>query len=182
MSILEDKRCSNLIGGYKTIYDPRPALRALALQYGNKSIWDELWNELHHQGDVGDASYAAVVEIAHISEGHAPAYWGAYGLAATIEEARLVDGRNPPIPDWIEPHTKLPGRLFSSWLCGIWQFRRMTRPLTAHWLLSPFIEAGSTSAEWRCARRMNARKCCGITSAASVQLYSPSNSRRAIRL
>ncbi|MER8424190.1 hypothetical protein [Mesorhizobium sp. M1403] len=107
MSILEDKRCSNLIGGYKTIYDPRPALRALALQYGNKSIWDELWNELHHQGDVGDASYAAVVEIAHISEGHAPAYWGAYGLAATIEEARLVDGRNPPIPDWIEPHYKI---------------------------------------------------------------------------
>ena len=106
MSILDDERWSGLRGGYKVVFDPRPALRALALQYRDRSIWDELWNALHHQGDVGDASYAAVVEIARISEGHAPAYWGAYGLAATIEESRLVDGRNPPIPDWIEPHYK----------------------------------------------------------------------------
>jgi hypothetical protein len=107
MSILDDLRWSGLKGGYKVVYDPRPALRALALRYDDKAVWDELWNELHHQGDVGDASYAAVVEIARISEDHAPAYWGAYGLAATIEEARLVDGRNPPVPDWIEPHYKI---------------------------------------------------------------------------
>ncbi|MBZ9994938.1 hypothetical protein [Mesorhizobium sp. BH1-1-4] len=31
---------------------------------------------------------------------------GVYGLAAIIEEARLLDDRNPPIPDWIEPHYK----------------------------------------------------------------------------
>ncbi|QND57232.1 hypothetical protein [Mesorhizobium huakuii] len=104
MSILDDIRWSGLKGGYKVIYDPRPALQKLAVHYTSKSAWDELWNELHHQGDVGDASYAAVVEIARISEDHAPAYWGAYGLAATIEEARLLDDQNPPVPDWIEPH------------------------------------------------------------------------------
>lgn len=104
MSILDDERWSGLKGGYKVAYDPRPALRALALRYDDGTVWDELWNELHHQGDVGDASYAAIVEIVRISEDHTPAYWGAYGLAATIEEARLLDDRNPPIPDWIEPH------------------------------------------------------------------------------
>src|SRR6185369_13444933 len=25
--------------------------------------WDELWNELHHQGNVGEASYAAVTPV-----------------------------------------------------------------------------------------------------------------------
>ncbi|BCG92342.1 hypothetical protein [Mesorhizobium sp. 131-2-1] len=106
MSILNDGRWSVLKGGYKVVYDPRPALRTLAVHYSSKSAWDELWNELHHQGDVGDASYAAVVEIVRVSEDQTPAYWGAYGLAATIEEARLLDDRNPPIPDWIEPHYK----------------------------------------------------------------------------
>ncbi|RWC60963.1 hypothetical protein [Mesorhizobium sp.] len=106
MSILDDDRWSSLKGGYKVAYDPRPALRTLALRYDDKTVWDELWNELHHQGDVGDASYAAVVEIVRISEGHAPAYWGAYGLVATVEEARLLDDRNPPVPAWIEPHYK----------------------------------------------------------------------------
>ncbi|MFD2056307.1 hypothetical protein ACFSQT_34635 [Mesorhizobium calcicola] len=102
----DDARWSGLKGGYKVVYDPRPALRALALRYDDKAVWDELWNELHHQGDVGDASYAAIPEIISISTEHVPANWGAYGLAATIEEARLFDNRNPPIPDWIEPHYK----------------------------------------------------------------------------
>jgi hypothetical protein len=26
----------------------------------SSKAWDELWNELHHQRDVGEASYAAV--------------------------------------------------------------------------------------------------------------------------
>jgi len=106
MSMLNDERWSSLKGGYKVVYDPRPALRALALRYNDKTVWDELWNELHHQGDVGDASYAAIPEIVRISREHAPANWGVYGLAAVIEEARLIDRRNPPIPGWIEPHYK----------------------------------------------------------------------------
>jgi hypothetical protein len=102
----DDARWSGLKGGYKVAYDPRPALRALALRYDDGPAWDELWNELHHQGDVGEASYAAIPEIIRISADHAPANWGVYGLAAVVEEARLIDRRNPPIPDWIEPHYK----------------------------------------------------------------------------
>ncbi|MEI9423826.1 hypothetical protein O7A70_21900 [Mesorhizobium sp. Cs1299R1N1] len=106
MSILDDHRWSSLKGGYKVAYDPRPALRALAVSYDDETIWSELLNELHHQGDVGDASYAAIPEIVRISREHVPANWRVYGLAAIIEEARLLDDRNPPIPDWIEPHYK----------------------------------------------------------------------------
>lgn len=44
-----------LEGGYRQRYDPRPAFAALADGHGD---WDELWQELHHQGDVGVASYS----------------------------------------------------------------------------------------------------------------------------
>ena len=103
---LNDERWSDLEGGYKVVYDPRPALRALAVQYEDKSVWDQLWEDLHHQGDVGGASYAAICEIVRISTEHSPANWAVYGLAAVIEEARRTYERNPPIPDWIEPHYK----------------------------------------------------------------------------
>lgn len=106
MSMLNDKRWSGLTGGYKVVYDPRPALRALTLRYDDETAWGELWNELHHQGDVGDASYAAIPEIVRISAERSPVNWGVYSLAAVIEEARLLDSRNPPIPGWIEPHYK----------------------------------------------------------------------------
>jgi hypothetical protein len=39
---LNDERWSDLEGGYKVVYDPRPALRALAVQYDDKSVWDQL--------------------------------------------------------------------------------------------------------------------------------------------
>lgn len=99
---MSDERWLGLTGGYKVAYDPRQALGMLAEDYGNSAAWDELLNELHHQGDVGEASYAAIVELVRISAQHHPAHWALYGLAATIEEARLVFRRNPPIPNWLE--------------------------------------------------------------------------------
>jgi hypothetical protein len=35
---------------------------------GGELVWDELCNELHHQGDVGLASYAAIPQLVRISE------------------------------------------------------------------------------------------------------------------
>lgn len=40
-------------GGYRIPYDASAPL--IQLEAG-RHVWDELWNELHHQGDVGDAS------------------------------------------------------------------------------------------------------------------------------
>jgi len=46
--------------GYGAPYDPRPAIAKLRAEPLDQAAWGELWNELHHQGDVGAASYAAV--------------------------------------------------------------------------------------------------------------------------
>lgn len=52
-------------GGYRLPYDPRPALDRLAT-VDVAAAWAELWQELYHQGDVGEASYAAVPELVRL--------------------------------------------------------------------------------------------------------------------
>ena len=64
-----------LEGGYRTPYDPRPAFAAITTGAGD-------WEELHHQGDVGVASYAAVTLIADHVEQAAAADWNPFMLAA----------------------------------------------------------------------------------------------------
>jgi hypothetical protein len=54
---LDDLRWQELHGGYRVPFDASELLRRLEQ---GQDIWDELWQELHHQGDVGEASYAAV--------------------------------------------------------------------------------------------------------------------------
>ncbi len=96
---LDDERWATLLGGYRLLYDPRPALREL--EHGDtKSAWNELWNELHHQGAVGEASYAALPRLVAIHERRGVPDWNTYALAATIEECRQ-DGSNPAVPEWV---------------------------------------------------------------------------------
>ena len=56
----DDPRWDSLQGGYRVPYDPRKALSALERGKETESAWQELCTELYHQGDVGEASYAAV--------------------------------------------------------------------------------------------------------------------------
>lgn len=86
---------AELQGGYRVPFDPRPAIAQVAAG----GDWDELWGELHHQGDVDTASYAALPLIADLTATSHRLDWNPFALAATIEEAR-VNGRNPPLPDW----------------------------------------------------------------------------------
>jgi hypothetical protein len=65
-----------------------------------ESAWEELWEELHHQGDVGVASYAAIPQIARISEERRESNWNLYALAATIEIERHRKN-NPALPEWL---------------------------------------------------------------------------------
>jgi hypothetical protein len=57
----DDDRLAALPGVYKIPFDARPTLRALNADPTDRAAWEVLWNELHHQGDVAGASYAAVV-------------------------------------------------------------------------------------------------------------------------
>ena len=65
MLSLTDTIWRDLEVGYRVPYD---ASKALARMENGESVWEELWNELHHQGDVGIASYAAIPRIVRISE------------------------------------------------------------------------------------------------------------------
>jgi hypothetical protein len=94
---LADKRWTSLLGGYRIPYDPR---RALSLLEGGENIpgaWDELWNELHHQGDIGTAAFAAVPHLVRIHELRRVPDWNTYGLAAIVELAR-DRADNPQLP------------------------------------------------------------------------------------
>ena len=100
MLSLDDERWKHLTGGYKIPFDPRPSLRKLENRQQSAAAWAELWEELHHQGDVGDASYAAVPELVRIHRIGGAADWNLYAMVAIIELAR-TESQNPEVPDWL---------------------------------------------------------------------------------
>jgi len=102
MLSFEDTRWTQMNGGYRVPYDPRPALKKLAARSETAAVWHELWQELYHQGDVGEASYASVPELVRIYREGTQLDWNAYAIVAAIELARDT-ARNPPLPAWLEP-------------------------------------------------------------------------------
>jgi len=100
MLSLDDPRWTKMKGGYRIPFDPRPAFSRLEAGQNVQPVWAELWQELHHQGDVGEASYAAVPHLVRIHRERAEVDGNTYGIVSTIELAR--DSRkNPPIPEWL---------------------------------------------------------------------------------
>jgi len=94
---LDDPRWRELKGGYNIPYNPVPALLNLG---HDAEAWHELWDNLHHQGDLGLASYAAVPQIVHVCKTFSSRDWNPYALACTIEIERHRK-TNPSIPDWL---------------------------------------------------------------------------------
>jgi hypothetical protein len=97
---INDPRWEGLEGGYRAAYDPRPALRSLSDDSDPSKAWEELWNELHHQGDVGEASYAAIPHIVDAYIRRGPPGWNAYAMLVCIELARDAED-NPPVPGYL---------------------------------------------------------------------------------
>jgi hypothetical protein len=98
---LDDPRWEGLKGGYRVVYDPRPAIRSLEANAHQRDLWKELWNELHHQSDIGEVSYAAVIALVQIEKRRRRFGANLLALAATIEIERHRAG-NPPVPAWLE--------------------------------------------------------------------------------
>ena len=94
---LEDPRWRTLHGGYRVPYD---ASLPLARLERGEDVWSELWDELHHQGDVGEASYAAVPHLVRIASVRPGRDRNLYALASVIEVERHRR-RNPPLPSWL---------------------------------------------------------------------------------
>lgn len=93
----DDERWKHLMGGYKIPFDPRPHPRKLEIQQDTATAWEEPWEELHHQGDVGEASYAAVPELVRIHRSGGAADWNLDAMVAIIELAR-TESQNPELP------------------------------------------------------------------------------------
>jgi hypothetical protein len=101
MLSFEDNRWPELLGGYRVPLDVRPLLSRLETEQDTTPVWHELWEELHHQGDVGEASYAAVPHIVRIYQKRGIVDWNTYAIVAIIELAR-TEGNNPNVPKWLE--------------------------------------------------------------------------------
>jgi hypothetical protein len=102
MLSLADPIWRQLEGGNRVPYD---ASGVLSRMERGESVWDELWEELHHQGDVGVTSYAAIPQLVRICETRRASDWNLYALAATIEIERHRKS-NPPLPEWLSASYK----------------------------------------------------------------------------
>ena len=96
---LDDPKWSELNGGYRKPYDARSLLRRFANAAEEMACWDEVWNELHHQDDIGEASYAVLPQFVRVYEGRHRGYH-LYAYAAMLEECRHT-GDNPDVPGWL---------------------------------------------------------------------------------
>ena len=101
MLSFDDERWKGLLGGYRTPFDPRPLLKRLESSRHAKESWHELWENLHHQGDVGEASYAAIPHLVQIHRQRGAVDWNTYAILAVIELAR-ENGKNPAVPEWLK--------------------------------------------------------------------------------
>ena len=97
---LESKIWPTLEGGYRIPYDasrPLRRLRDTSEKDEVESIFVELWDNLHHQGDVGLASYLAVPQLVCICMGKKSLDSNYIGLCVLIENCRIED-HNPELP------------------------------------------------------------------------------------
>ncbi|MBS1507057.1 MAG: hypothetical protein JSS79_10465 [Bacteroidetes bacterium] len=100
MITLDDKLWKELKGGYKVVYDVSVPLRKLERSNDKKEInkiYEELWNELHHQGDVELASYLALPQLVRIAKDKKLFDWNVLAICVTIEQQRHQE-KNPPLP------------------------------------------------------------------------------------
>ena len=92
MSLLAwtDERWYTLRSGYRDLYNPSDALQAL--EQGDFTLaWDELWENLHHHGDVDTAAYATVPEIVRIASN--PNYFTFISQCGPPANIVIGDGR-----------------------------------------------------------------------------------------
>lgn len=97
---LTDKIWQELEGGHKAPFDASVPLRKLEQSNDPKTfkkIWEELWNQLHHQGDVGLASYLAVPQLVRVGKSKGLFDWNLLGICCVIEQQRHL-GDNPTLP------------------------------------------------------------------------------------
>ncbi len=98
---LDDERWKELEGGYRVPFDPRPWLALLESGKDNEAVWEAFWENLHHQGDVGEASYATVPHLVKIYKQRGTFDWNAFAIVSCVDLCR-ESRSNPPLPGWLK--------------------------------------------------------------------------------
>lgn len=96
---LIDSRWKEFEGGYRIPYDASAPLKRLEQATTDvevNAVFSELWDELHHQGDVGLASYLSVPHLIRIAKERNLYDWNVFGLVTIIEIQRHKN--NPKLP------------------------------------------------------------------------------------
>jgi hypothetical protein len=100
---LDDPRWARYRGGYnRAVVDVVPFLRKLSSGAIAEDDWSILWDDLHHQGDVGEASYAVVPYLVEYARTAPIIPWHVFGFTAVVELER-TENDNPPVPDELAP-------------------------------------------------------------------------------
>ena len=98
---LDSDKWKTLKGGYGIIYDASIPLKKLeSAPHPDEKIWNELWEELFHQGDVGIASYAVIPTLFKIYKKNNWIDFQLPNFTSAIERARF-ENHNPALPEWL---------------------------------------------------------------------------------
>lgn len=84
-------------GGYRTPCDIVPLIQRLQTRGTSEELWKVAWEELHHQGDVGEATYALVPYLVDHQSRQREIDEQVFHFSATVELAR-PENDNPPVP------------------------------------------------------------------------------------
>lgn len=92
MRDLDDPIWKNLIGGYQIPYDASNALKKLEssnIEKDEDMVWEELWQELYHQGDIGIASLLTIPQLIRIYKLKNRANYQVFAFITAVELARI---------------------------------------------------------------------------------------------
>ena len=120
---LDDQIWSALEGGYRDPYNAYVVLSELELAVDPKvmgRLLGELWDNLHHQGDVGVASYMSIPSLVDICITKKSLDWNFIGLCVVIEHCRRSEG-NPVLPVHYESYYLMALSRFQNYLLDNFQ-------------------------------------------------------------
>jgi hypothetical protein len=99
---LDDLRWKTYRSGYnRGAFDTVSLIRELQRSGFSEAFWERAWDDLHHQGDVGEASYAIIPYMVEYQSSLSQLDEQLFHFATVVELARPENG-NPPVPAEIE--------------------------------------------------------------------------------
>ena len=89
-----------LLGAYRVPFDVNSVVSKLSAHH-NDSVWETLWENLYHQGDIGEASLYFVSIIAEKVEKLQLLHdWNPVAMVVAIDMARTTNGFSM-LPGWV---------------------------------------------------------------------------------